>query len=92
MSILKSDEYLKVKDLCIVYGESELRDYLNVARNTVSLALKQDSEIAEPDVKHIRSGIRQYWRPWMGAHRKNSKPIDKLYRVITVEEAKESSR
>jgi hypothetical protein len=92
--MLNAEEHLKVKDLCRVYGASELCDYLSVARNIVDLALKQNSEIAEPATKRIRSGIRLYWKSWMGeyratpkARRSNPKALDKHYHVISIEEA-----
>jgi len=81
--MLSAEEYSRVKDLCRVYGASELCDYLSVDRTTVELALKSDSEIAERSVKRIRSGIRLYWKVWMGKHR-GHKPLDKRYRVIRI--------
>jgi len=70
---LSPDEYLKVKDLRIVYGTSELCDYLGVNRGVVETVLSESAaDLSTESSRKIRGGIRQYWKSWMGKHRLTS--------------------
>lgn len=66
---LKDTEYDKVVDLHRVYGAS-VNEYLNVDRGIMELVFKC-SDIEKDSAKKIRSGIRSYWKNWMGKYRES---------------------
>lgn len=65
---LEETDYKKLLDLCRVYGKTGVGDIICVDNDVVELALL-NVDFKPELAKGLRSGIRKYWKTWMGKHR-----------------------
>lgn len=68
MDKLSDKDFLKLVDLCRVYGRTGVSDIICVDRDEVELGL-QPIELENKVAKNLRSGIKRYWKGWMGRYR-----------------------
>lgn len=71
---LNTDEYQKILDLRRVYGTAGVGVLIDVKNDLIELAMvrangEQVIGYNKTDARKIRSGVRSYWKSWMGNYR-----------------------
>lgn len=63
--LISNEDLKKIVDLKRIYGQKGLGDLLNVNQSAIDLALS-NAEMEARLASRVRSGVRFYWRAWMG--------------------------